>query len=224
MGAGGAWRVDSEAPATHHPPMEDVYGEASRRWQDRFDTRRLADRVAERRVTTTIGDDDRSFIERQDMLFLATVDPAGRPQCSYKGGAPGFVRVLDPATLAFPVYDGNGMFLSVGNLDATAAVGLLFVDFARPSRLRVNGRASVAVDDPLQETWPGARAVVRVAVEQVFPNCPRYVHRLERVEPSPYVPAADGSAPVPDWKRRTWSHDALAADDPAREAPLLDDD
>lgn len=201
--------------------MDDVYGEASRRWQDRFDTRRLADRIAERLVTDAIDDGDRAFIERLDMLFLATVDRDGVPQCSYKGGDPGFVRVLDPTTLAFPVYDGNGMFLSVGNMEETAAVGILFIDFERPGRLRVNGRASVTDDDPLLAEWPGAKAVVRIAVERVFPNCPRYVHRLTRAERSAFVPAADGTAPVPDWKRRDWSRDVLPAGDPAEGAPPL---
>src|SRR4029079_2592867 len=92
------------------------YHEGSRALQDRFDTRRLADRLADRLWTDTIDDGDRAFIESADMFFLATADEQGRPNCSYKGGDPGFVRVLDERTIAFPNYDGNGMYLSMGNL------------------------------------------------------------------------------------------------------------
>jgi hypothetical protein len=103
--------------------------------------------------------------------------------------------------LAFPSYDGNGMFRSLGNIAANPAVGLLFIDFQTPSRLRVNGRASLHLDDPLMAEYPGAQAMVRVLAERIFPNCPRYLHRMQVVEASPYVPAADGTAPVPGWKK-----------------------
>lgn len=185
--------------------------------QDRFDTRRIADRITELLVRDVIGADAADFLERCDMVFVATVDDAGQPTCSYKGGDPGFVRVLDERTLAFPSYDGNGMFLTLGNVAATRQVGLLFIDFVDPNRVRVHGRASVSADDPLLETWPGAQLVVRVAVTEVFPNCPRYLHRMDRVERSPFVPRGSEPPPVPDWKRSDWAHDALPAGDPARE-------
>jgi uncharacterized protein len=199
--------------------MSPSYHDGSRRLQDRFDTRRLADRLDERFLRRAeIGDEDRAFIERMDMLFLATADAEGRPQCSYKGGDPGFVRVLDASTIAFPNYDGNGMYLSMGNLAINPHVGLLFVDFTavRPARLRLNGVASVDEDGPLTASDPGAQLVVRVRVTQVFPNCPRYIHRMALVERSRFVPDAGGRQPVPDWKRTSWACDALPADDPAR--------
>jgi uncharacterized protein len=198
-----------------------AYNEGSRRFQDRFDTRRLADRLEERFLgEPLIGDADRAFIERMDMFFLATADASGAPQCSYKGGAPGFVRVLDGRTVAFPNYDGNGMFLSAGNMAENARVGMLFIDFVseRPSRLRLNGVAMVDDDDELIEAYPGAQFVVRVQATQVFPNCPRYIHRMELVERSRFVPAADHDPPVPDWKRTDWACDVLPAGDPARRA------
>ena len=202
---------------------DDMYHEGSRRWQDTFDTRRLADRIREVRVHDEIEDWDRDVIERADMFFLATADAEGRPQCSYKGGDPGFVHVIDERTIAFPSYDGNGMYLSLGNLAENPHVGLLFVDWQRPTRMRLSGRATVHVDDPLLGSWPGAQAVVRVAVDRVFPNCPRYVHRMTRTERSPFVPVEGEAPPVPDWKRRPWSRDVLAADDPARAADPIDD-
>jgi uncharacterized protein len=196
-----------------------TYHGGSRGLQDRFDTRRLADRIEERLVRTTIGKEERAFIERMEMFFLATADAEGRPQCSYKGGDPGFVRVLDERTLAFPSYDGNGMFLSLGNLRVNPHVGLLFIDFGarRPSRLRVNGVASIDERDPLLAAYPKAQLVVRVGATQVFPNCPRYIHRMRLVERSRFVPRPDGAPPVPDWKRAEWACDVLPKGDPATE-------
>jgi predicted pyridoxine 5'-phosphate oxidase superfamily flavin-nucleotide-binding protein len=198
--------------------VNELYHDGSRELQDRFDTRRLADRLEQVKVHDTITAEDRAFIERMDMFFFATADADGRPQCSYKGGDPGFVAVLDEHTLAFPNYDGNGMYLSVGNLRVNPHVGLLFVDFCGrpPRRLRLNGAASVEPDDPLLARFPGAQFVVRVRAVEVFPNCPRYIHRMELVERSRFVPRPAEETPVPEWKRTDWARDALPADDPAR--------
>jgi predicted pyridoxine 5'-phosphate oxidase superfamily flavin-nucleotide-binding protein len=192
-----------------------VYHDGSRGLQDLFDTRRLADRIDERIVHDAIDDDDRAFIEARDMFFLATADEEGRPQCSYKGGDPGFVRVLDSNTIAFPVYNGNGMYLSAGNVLVNPHVGLLFIDFEGRKRMRLNGLASVDPNDQLLGDYPEAQLVVRVRATEVFPNCPRYIHEYRLVERSRFVPRADCDTPVPAWKRREWAHDALPADDPA---------
>ena len=151
------------------------------------------------------------------MFFLATADAEGRPQCSYKGGDPGFVRVLDERTLAFPNYDGNGMYLSLGNVLDNPHVGLLFIDFTsvRPSRLRLNGIASISESDQLIDEYPAAQLIVRVRATQVFPNCPRYIHRMELIERSRFVPRADRDTPVPEWKRSTWACDVLPQGDAA---------
>ena len=191
--------------------MTGLYHEGARELQDRFDTRRLADRLEAVKVHAAITPDDRALIERMDMLFLATADGEGRPQCSYKGGDPGFVCVVDEHTLAFPSYDGNGMYLSAGNVAVNPHVGLLFVDFAGrpPRRLRVGGTASIDPADPLTARYPAAQFVVRVRVREVFPNCPRYIHRMEPAERSPYVPRAGHEPPVPEWKRAGWARDVL---------------
>jgi predicted pyridoxine 5'-phosphate oxidase superfamily flavin-nucleotide-binding protein len=195
-----------------------VYHEGSRSLQDRFDTRRLADRLEERFVAggPVIDDDDRAFIEARELFFLATADAEGRPQCSYKGGDPGFVRVVDERTVAFPLYDGNGMFLSAGNVLVNPHVGLLFVDLEGGRRLRVNGVASVDEADPLLADYPEARLVMRVRATEVFPNCPRYVHRYRLEERSRFVPHEGCETPVPEWKRREWARDVLPEGDPAR--------
>jgi predicted pyridoxine 5'-phosphate oxidase superfamily flavin-nucleotide-binding protein len=195
-----------------------LYHEGNRRLQDAFDTRRLADRLEDVKVRGVIDEGDRAFIESLDMFFLATADADGRPSCSYKGGDPGFVRVLDERTLAFPNYDGNGMYLSLGNALVNPEVGMLFVDFERARRLRLHGTASIDPADGMLDAWPGAQCVVRVRAREVFPNCPRYIHRRALVERSAYVPRGTRRVPVPDWKRTEWASDVLPAGDPAREA------
>jgi hypothetical protein len=192
------------------------YHTAQRAFQDRFDTRRLADRLAES-TTNTISPPHKAFIEGREMFFLATADEHGWPECSHKGGEKGFVRVLDEHTLAFPVYDGNGMFLSCGNLVANPRVGMLFVNLENGTRLRLNGHASIDRDDPLIPTYPGAKMVVRVRAREVFANCRRYVHRYKLVEQSRFVPSQEGDPPVPDWKLHEWFAGTLPASDPAND-------
>ena len=198
-------------------PAETAYHAGMRRLQDRFDTRRLADRLDEKLGRTAFTAEDRQFIESRPLFFLATADAEGRPDCSYKGGDPGFVRVTGNDELAFPSYDGNGMFRSLGNVLVNPAVALLFIDFERPNRLRVNGRAFIADRDPLLESFVGAQLIVRVRAERIFPNCPRYIHRMGSAEASPYVPRAGYSPPVPKWKRFDAFRDVLPAGDPARD-------
>ena len=195
--------------------MSAIYHDGSRDLQDRFDTRRIADRIESLLVSDVIDPHDKEFIESRDMFFLATCDADGNPQCSYKGGDPGFVRVLDERTIAFPVYDGNGMYLTAGNTLVNAHVGLLFIDFERRRRLRLNGVASVADDDALLGDYPEAQLVVRVAATEVFPNCPRYIHEYRLVRRSRFVPREECKTPVPQWKTREWASDVLRGDDPA---------
>lgn len=190
----------------------------SRTLQDRFDTRRIADRIDEKLVSESISDHDRAFIEARDMFFLATADAEGRPNSSYKGGDPGFVKVVDDRTLAFPCFDGNGMFLSMGNVLVNPEVGMLFIDFERGHRMRVNGVATIDPADPLLAEYPEAQFVVRVRTREVFPNCPRYIHRYQLVRRSSFVPKAECETPVPEWKRSDWAFDALPERDPARDA------
>jgi len=192
-----------------------MYHDGSRRLQDRFGSRQLAERLVDVLARVEFTDSDRAFIESRPLFFLATADAEGRPDCSYKGGPPGFVRVVDPQTLAFPSYDGNGMFKSLGNVLANPSVGLLFIDFEKPNRLRVNGQASIHDDDPLLAEFVGAQLMVRVRAEAIFPNCPRYIHTLRHVETSVYAPCEGHTPPVPEWKRRPVFREVLPPDDPA---------
>lgn len=195
-----------------------IYHDGSRDLQERFDTRRLADRLDEAIVHDIINDGDRAFMENADMFFIATADEHGRPNCSYKGGDPGFVRVVDEHTIAFPNYDGNGMYLSMGNLLKNPHVGLLFIDFEQQHRMRLNGDATIDEHDPLMSAYPEAQFIVRVRAHEVFPNCPRYIHKYQLVERSRFVPHVECETPVPDWKKGDWVADVLPENDPARQA------
>ena len=177
------------------------YHDGHRDLQQRFESTALADRLHDRLHRTQFTEADKAFIEGAPFFFLATADSRGRPDCSYKGGAPGFVRVMAPDLLVFPDYDGNGMFRSLGNITANPAVGLLFIAMNEaPKRVRVNGRAEITFDDPMMATFVGAQALVRVTPEHIFPNCPRYIHDLASGAPSPYVPAQDAPPLEPAWK------------------------
>ena len=196
--------------------MSALYEASHRALQRQFDTERLADRIEQRLFRTALTDEDRTFIERLDLFFLATVNARGEPSCSYKGGDPGFVRVLDGKTLAFPNYDGNGMYLSMGNVAANGHVGLLFIDLSSPKRLRVNGTARLEPATFVTPAYAEAQFVVVVSIREVFPNCPRYIHKFAPVERSKFMPHAGCATPIPGWKQMDWAVDVLPQGDPAR--------
>ncbi len=186
-----------------------MYHDGMRRLQDSRQTRGLADRLRQVTCRSEFTAEDRAFIERCPMLFVATADASGRPDCSYKGGLPGFVRVVDEHTLAFPDYDGNGMYRSWGNTLCNPHVGLLFIDFESPRRLRVNGTAQVLEDDALRGELPGSVFIIKVTAERIFPNCPRYIHKMQLVDYSAYAPRPGYEPPVPAWKTFDAFRDAL---------------
>ncbi len=190
-----------------------MYHDGMRQLQDLRETRRLADRLEKTIVRTAFTDEDRAFIQRCSMFFVATADGRGRPDCSYKGGLPGFVRVLDGRTLAIPDYDGNGMYRTWGNILANPHLGLLFIDFENQKRLRVNATAQIRADDPLRAEYPGSVFIVRMTAHRIFPVCPRYIHKMQLVELSAYVPKPDYTPPVPAWKTFAEFRDALPARD-----------
>ena len=181
-------------------PDSILYHEANRSLQDQFESRAIADRLEEKLARTAFTDDDRAYIESVYLFFIATADAEGRPDCSFKGGPRGFVRVTAPNELVFPDYDGNGMFKSLGNIAANPNVGLLFIDLEKPRRLRVNGTATVNREDPLLAQTTGAQLIIRVTAMAIFPNCPRYIPTMALVTPSKYTPAAGVTPEEPGWK------------------------
>ncbi len=198
--------------------MSQLYGDQHRALQDQFQTRRMADRIEQTIVSDQLSEQGKAFIASRDMFFLSTVDHHGRPTVSYKGGDPGFMKVLDDRTLAFPSYDGNGMFFSMGNIAGNAQVGLLLIDFEQPFRMRIQGTASVRSDDPLLAEYREADLIVRVAVSQTWINCPRYIHKYRKEAPSRYVPRTDCETPYAEWKRIDFLQDALAPKDAGKTA------
>jgi uncharacterized protein len=175
------------------------YHEGIRGLQDEFQSRKIADRLDEL-ARTEFSEDDKSFIESRAFFFIATADTEGRPDCSHKGGLPGFVRVSAANEVVFPDYDGNGMFKTLGNISVNPHIVLLFIDFEKPRRLRVNGTATISRDDPLLAHTVGAQLIVRMRASAIFPNCPRYIPRMQFVEPSIYAPQAGVEFPEPAWK------------------------
>jgi len=196
--------------------MSEFYGDTHRAFQDQHDTRRLADRL-ENLARAAFDEGDRAFIGAATFFFLSTVDERGRPTVSYKGGPPGFVRVSGANELVFPVYDGNGMFLSLGNIARTEQVGLLFISFESARRLRVQGAARIVPNEGPEST-AGAMYLVRIAASQIFVNCGRYIHKLATQRLSPHVPDESGHQPFPAWKRIDLIADSLSDRDQSRVA------
>ena len=196
--------------------MSRLFHDNHRALQDQFDTRRIADRIEMIAAKTELDEQASGFIASRDMFFLSTINKDGQPTVSYKGGEPGFVRVLDQHTLVFPSYDGNGMFLSMGNIALTSLVGLLFIDFETPHRIRVQGQARVSATDPLLSDYKDAELIVRVAVTDVWVNCPRYIHSYKKSGQSRYAPTAECETPLAEWKRIDMIQDALPAKDVGR--------
>ena len=196
--------------------MSRLYGDQNRELQDAFGSRKLADRIEQIACRTEFDEETTAFIESMDMFFLATTDHHGRPTVSYKGGDPGFVRVLDSTTLVFPSYDGNGMFLSMGNVALNRQIGMLFISFERPHRIRVQGAATISRDDPMKDRlYKEADLIVRVQLSEVWQNCPRYIHRYQKTQASRYVPRKATETPLAEWKRVDAVQDVLSPRDAA---------
>jgi uncharacterized protein len=201
--------------------MSRLYGDQHRELQDAFGSRKLADRIEQIACRTEFDEETKAFIESMDMFFLATTDHHGRPTVSYKGGDPGFVRVLDSTTLVFPSYDGNGMFLSMGNVALNKQIGMLFISLERPHRIRVQGTATISRDDPMKDQlYKEADLIVRLQLSEVWQNCPRYIHRYQKTQASRYVPRKATETPLAEWKRVDAVQDVLSTRDAARAEAL----
>ncbi|MEQ8233538.1 MAG: pyridoxamine 5'-phosphate oxidase family protein [Gammaproteobacteria bacterium] len=196
--------------------MSNIYGDKHRALQAQFETSKMADRLEEMIIKDHLDEMDQGFVATRDMFFLSTIDHQGRPTVSYKGGDPGFITIVDQRTIAFPSYDGNGMYFSMGNIAGNANIGMLFIDFENPHRIRLQGSASVSADDPLLAQYKEAELVVRVAIQQTWVNCPRYIHRYKKLDPSRYVPRAECDTPLAVWKRLEEVQDVLPPKDVGR--------
>ena len=196
--------------------MSRLYGDNHRALQEQFETRRMADVIENVALETEVVGPHKDFIESRDMFFLSTVDHKGRPTVSHKGGDPGFVKVVDDMTVVFPSYDGNGMFLSMGNIKGNRNIGMLFISFEVPHRLRLQGEATIHDDDPAMDLYKEADLIVRVKVSEIFVNCPRYVHKYQKVDPSKYVPRTECATPLAGWKHIDMIQEVLPSRDQGR--------
>ena len=193
--------------------MKKLYSESHRELQDKFDSRKMADRLNDVIVKKSFDEDAINFINAVDMFFLSTIDHNNRPTVSYKGGDPGFVKVIDETTLAFPSFDGNGMFMSMGNIKQNNKIGMLFISFEKPHRLRVHGEATITEDDPLLKNYPEADLIVRVKLTDYWQNCPRYIHKYKKIDESKYIPKKNKKTPVAGWKKTDIVQDVLSKKD-----------
>ena len=193
--------------------MTSLYSAQHRELQEEFNTTKLADLLDNGWIHEKISDDEKNFINTRDMFFLSTVDPNGMPTVSYKGGSAGFVRVLDESTLVFPGFDGNGMFYSVGNIEGQGKVGMLFIDFETPHRVRVQGTAKLLREHPLLAEYTEAKYLIMVEVTKIWVNCPRYIHKYKKLDQSKYVPEPCKVTPIPAWKRLDIVQEAITPEE-----------
>ena len=196
--------------------MSSVYGKTHRNLQDQFDSRKLADRLNDSIVKKEFDTDAKKFIETRDMFFLSTINHKNMPTVSYKGGNPGFVKVINSKTLVFPSFDGNGMFMSMGNIKENKNVGLLFIAFDKPHRLRVHGKASISKDKNLLKDFKEAELVVKIKLENYWQNCPRYIHKYVKIDESKYVPKKNVQTPLAGWKKTDLVQDVVPEKDKKR--------
>ena len=193
--------------------MSRLYGKGQRTFQERFGTQKLADRIEDIAVRDEFDNESSAFIESRDFFFLSTIDENNRPTVSYKGGDIGLVKILDEKTAIFPSYNGNGMFLSMGNILNNAEIGLLFMCFEKPHRIRVQCKAELLDDEKFKNFFPGSELVVKCTLHELWQNCPRYIHRYKRIKQSRYTPDADGNSPLAEWKRIDLLEDVLPQND-----------
>ncbi|MFT5212158.1 MAG: hypothetical protein ACI9CE_003900 [Flavobacterium sp.] len=193
-----------------------IYSEKHRELQASFDSQALAERLESIIVKTEIGAVEQAFIESREFLFLSTITPDGGPTVSFKGGAPGFVQVLNEKQIAFPNYNGNGMFFSTGNLSMNPSIGILFMDFEHPHRIRFHGNAQLSSDKEILARFPEAELVVIVALDKLWVNCPRYIPKMQKVKSSVNVPKEGEQTPLAEWKRLEAFHDVLPDKDRQR--------
>jgi predicted pyridoxine 5'-phosphate oxidase superfamily flavin-nucleotide-binding protein len=199
----------------------DFYHSGMRELQDRYEGRSVADRLAGNRMRATFNDEDRRCIESSAFFFLAT-STADNVDCSFKGGVPGFVRVVGDNVIAWPDYDGNRMYRSLGNILRNPRVGLLFIRFDgtlfnNASRLRINGHAEIDESAEVIVGLPGAKRLIRVTAEHIFTNCPRYIPKLSLEEQSVYVPRAGYRPPDPPWKSMPFVKDIFEGEQQSKE-------
>lgn len=198
----------------------EMFGEGSRKLQDRYNARKVADLVVGATTVSNFDDDKfgyREFIEESSYFFLAT-SSGENTDCSYKGGPKGFIKITGPNTLVYPDYDGNRMYKSLGNIIENPNVGMLFVRFEseegkRYLRVRINGVATLHDEHPMLGEFPGAKRLIEINTKHIYLNCGRYIPEMTLVEESAHLPKEGKEQPVPAWKMKPGIREALEGSD-----------
>jgi len=167
-------------------------------FQENWNTRPRANAFYRNQVLGYLNSLMQAFVSKQEMMFVGTADKHGEADTSFRAGLPGFVRVLDEKTLAYPEYRGNGVMSSLGNISENPHVGLLFLDFTEAKiGLHVNGRARIVANDeflrdaaasePVREDKPpatgrGAELWVVVTVVEAYIHCSKHIPRLQKID------------------------------------------
>jgi uncharacterized protein len=166
--------------------------------QQRFGSAQRARSFYDRQVLDHLNAGMQQFVQRQEMVFVATSDARGECDCSFRAGEPGFVQVLDDRTLVYPEYRGNGVYASLGNLWENAHVGLLFIDFFRDviglhvngevelvenDRLLADERVTPRILDELATTGPRRpERWVQVSVHEAYIHCSKHIPLLAKLD------------------------------------------
>ena len=178
--------------------MANPGSEGEHELQRRHGTRNRAQAFYEKQMLTYLNEDMRRYIQKQEMVFIATADSRGECDCSFRGGLPGFIHVLDENRLVFPEYRGNGVMASLGNILENPQIGMWFGDFFDTTiGLHVNGKATI-VEKEEMEKWTdlpeslahdlavsGGRKSerwIRVRVEEAYIHCSKHIPKLKRLD------------------------------------------
>jgi uncharacterized protein len=161
-------------------------------------TRERADRFYNDQVRDRLLPAMIEFVARMEMVFIATSDGDGECDASLRAGPPGFIRVLDDRTLAYPEYRGNGVMASLGNLSENPHIGLLMIDFVEDLiGLHVNGHTRVLDNEDFRARYPGrdhdpegdrervpgrrAERWVLIEVTEAYIHCRKHIPRMQRL-------------------------------------------
>lgn len=151
---------------------------AEKELQVRYQSEARAQRFYKNQMLNHLNERMLTFIPQQEMLFISTADATGHCDASIRVGPKGFIHILDPKTIAYPEYRGNGVYASLGNIVENGHIGLLMIDFYDSTiGLHINGRAEIVnqmanIQDPLAERW------VLVSIDEAYIQCSKHIPRL----------------------------------------------
>ena len=125
-----------------------------------------------------------AFLAELDMFYMGTANAEGQPYIQYRGGSPGFLRVLDESTLGFADFGGNRQYITLGNLSENPKAFLFLMDYARSRRIKLWGHARIVEDNPAlldrlrDPDYPGkVERAILFQIEAWDINCPQHIHK-----------------------------------------------